>query len=88
MRKLKLLLVVSFLVLIVASTLNADVKLAKIFSDHMMIQRDKPIKVWGLATPNSKVKITIAGKEVEVLVTDFPFQPSFGPIVRLTVTKR
>lgn len=29
-----------------------------------------------------------AGTEVEVLVTDFPFQPSFGPIVRLPVIKR
>ena len=29
-----------------------------------------------------------AGKEVEVLIMDFPFQPSFGPITHLPIAKR
>ena len=56
-----------FIILIaINSKVQAEVKLAKIFSDHMMVQRNKPINVWGNASPNSKVKITLVDKSTEV----------------------
>jgi sialate O-acetylesterase len=40
----------------------ADVHLPHIFGDHMVLQRDKPIRVWGSAEPGEKVHVSI-GKE-------------------------
>jgi sialate O-acetylesterase len=40
----------------------ADVRLPHIFGDHMVLQRDKPIRVWGSADPGEKVTVSI-GKE-------------------------
>ncbi len=67
---MKKLLLFSLLVLI-ASLVNADVRLPKLFADHMVLQRNKPISVWGWADPNEKIvvqlnnqtKTTKAGKD-------------------------
>ena len=40
---------------------KAEVKLAPIFSDNMVLQRDKPIPVWGTAKPSEKVTIIFGG---------------------------
>lgn len=36
----------------------ANIKLASPFSDHMVLQRDKPVPVWGWAAPGEKVSVT------------------------------
>ena len=41
----------------------ADVRLPKIFTDNMMLQRDKPVRVWGWAEPGEQVNVTLAGKQ-------------------------
>lgn len=46
-------------------SVSAQLKVAKIFSDHMVLQRDKPIKIWGWATPNSEVTVRFIDKDVE-----------------------
>ena len=58
----KLWLVVA-LVLGFASAACADVRLAKIFTDNMMVQRDQPIRVWGWAEPGEAVNVALAGKD-------------------------
>ena len=35
-----------------------------LFSDHMVLQRDKPLNVWGWASPGSIVSVEIAGDSV------------------------
>ncbi len=40
-----------------SSTVFAEVKLARIFSDHVVLQRQKPIPVWGWANPNENVNV-------------------------------
>ncbi len=49
-----------------SSSLNslADVKLPNIFTDHMVLQRDQPNKLWGKAEPGEAVTATIAGQMV------------------------
>lgn len=42
--------------------LYAQVKLARLFSDHVVLQRQKPIPVWGWANANEKVKVTLASQ--------------------------
>jgi sialate O-acetylesterase len=36
--------------------------LPSIFSDHLVLQRDLPIPVWGTATPGAEVTVKLAGK--------------------------
>lgn len=40
-------------------------KLHNIFSSHMVLQRDKPIKVWGWAKPGSKVVVTLGTESMD-----------------------
>jgi sialate O-acetylesterase len=39
-----------------------ELKLASVFTDHMVLQREKPIPVWGWAEPNEEVTIAFAGQ--------------------------
>lgn len=41
---------------------QAEVRLPKIFTDNMMLQRDHAIRVWGWANPGEAVTVTLAGK--------------------------
>lgn len=40
----------------------ADLWLPSIFSDHLVLQREMAIPVWGTAAPAAEVKVTLAGK--------------------------
>jgi sialate O-acetylesterase len=40
-------------------TCLADVRLPHIFGTHMVLQRDKPVRLWGWADPEEKVKVSI-----------------------------
>jgi sialate O-acetylesterase len=46
--------------LLCAQASTAEVILPRIFSSHMVLQRNKPIAVWGWATPNEKVSVSLA----------------------------
>ena len=40
----------------------ADLKLASVFSEHMVLQRDKPVPIWGWANAGEKVVVEFAGQ--------------------------
>jgi len=42
-----------------ASTLTADVRMPHVFGTHMVLQRDKPLPVWGWADPGEKVTVRL-----------------------------
>jgi sialate O-acetylesterase len=50
------------LLVLIHSPLFAQVKLARLFSDHVVLQRQKPVPVWGWASPNEKVKVVLASQ--------------------------
>ncbi|WP_297093879.1 sialate O-acetylesterase [uncultured Draconibacterium sp.] len=50
--------------LLLSVSLHAQVSLPYVFSDHMILQREKPIPVWGWGTPGADLTITFAGQEV------------------------
>jgi sialate O-acetylesterase len=54
---------------LVCATVRADVRLPSIFGDHMVIQRELPVKIWGWADEDEKVTVTLAGQKV-VTTTD------------------
>jgi len=43
------------------SAARADVKMPALFSDHMVVQRGKPIAVWGWADNGEKVEVSLGG---------------------------
>jgi sialate O-acetylesterase len=43
---------------------GADVRMSKLFTDHMVLQRDMDVPAWGWAEPNEKVTVQIAGQTV------------------------
>lgn len=55
----------------------AEVRLASVFSDHAVLQRDKPLPVWGWADPGERIDVslgkrkgnTTAGKDGRWIVT-------------------
>lgn len=49
--------------LVVTTTLQAQLRVAEPFSDHMVLQRNKPVPVWGKAIPGTKVSVQFAGQE-------------------------
>ncbi|MEM9417427.1 MAG: sialate O-acetylesterase [Planctomycetota bacterium] len=45
-------------------------ELPAIFSDHMVLQRDMPVQVWGKAEPGQQVTVTLAGMEVKTITDE------------------
>ncbi|MFC1497611.1 sialate O-acetylesterase [Verrucomicrobiota bacterium] len=50
------------MVLFFTVELKADVRPANIFGDHMVLQREIPVPVWGTAEPGEKVTVEFAGQ--------------------------
>jgi len=42
---------------------HADVKLPAIFSDHMVLQRDASVPVWGWAEPDEQITVSVADQK-------------------------
>ncbi|MFU8893936.1 MAG: sialate O-acetylesterase [Luteolibacter sp.] len=49
---------------------SAGLTLSPMFGDHMVLQRDMPVPVWGMATPGDPVTVRFAGKEVHTRTAD------------------
>jgi sialate O-acetylesterase len=54
--------IVCALAALLTSIASADVKLPAMFADHMVLQRDAEIRVWGTASPRDQIAIEVAGK--------------------------
>ncbi|NDV61267.1 sialate O-acetylesterase [Puniceicoccales bacterium CK1056] len=49
-------------VLVVATAAQAALELPSLFTDHMVLQRDQPNKVWGWDEPGTEVTVSFGGK--------------------------
>ena len=88
-----------FLLLLTAAPAAADPRLPAIFSDHMVLQQQMPIGVWGWAAPDERIEVslraqrvsTTAGRDGRWRVTLAP-EAAGGPdelkVAGATVTKR
>ena len=63
-----------------------EIKLPKVLSDGMVLQRYKPIPFWGKAKPGARISVTFAGKTKSVTANnegnwqvDFPAMEAGGP---------
>lgn len=58
-----------FLLALPIAAHSAEFKLAAVFSDHMVLQREKPVTVWGWADPGEPVMVQF-GAQVKKTTTD------------------
>ena len=83
----------AFLMGLIPNLVQAEIKLPRVFGEHMVLQREKPIKIWGTATPQSKVRVTLdddqaaatAGADGRWQVT-LPARKAGGPL-ELTIAE-
>jgi sialate O-acetylesterase len=52
-------LVIFFTTLLTIETARGDVRLPAIFGDHMVLQQNQPIRIWGWAAPQEVVTVTM-----------------------------
>jgi sialate O-acetylesterase len=78
-------IVLLVLLVVAVGLVRADVRLPGLFSDHMVLQRGKPIWVWGWATPGEQVTVTLGRARVSVAAergewrVRLPAQKAGGP---------
>lgn len=79
----KILLLIVFLV---CGSLYSQIKLPRLISDGMILQRDIPLEIWGWASPNEKIEITFNKKKFQTITSPdgnwniiLPSQKAGGP---------
>ncbi|AHF90571.1 sialate O-acetylesterase [Opitutaceae bacterium TAV5] len=79
--------------LLLSCALHAEVVLAPLFRDGAVLQREKPVPVWGVADPGEKVTVTFADKSASAAAgtdgkwrVDLPALAASGEARTLTVT--
>ncbi|MEN2486703.1 sialate O-acetylesterase [Flavobacterium sp. B11] len=60
---------VIFIFLLISVLANANVRMPLIFSDGMVLQRDKQIQIWGFAEANESVEVHF-NKQIKKTITD------------------
>lgn len=55
--------IITVIILFLGTILNAQIKLPRLISDGMVLQRDTKIKIWGWASPNEKIQIDFNTKK-------------------------
>jgi len=56
--------------LLVASPVSAEVKVPSIFASHMVVQRDKPLTIWGTADKAEAVTVSFGGQTANAKADD------------------
>ena len=77
-----------------AAGASADRLLAGVFQDHMVVQRDRPIEIWGEATAGAQLSVLLGGHSASAIAAgdgtwraQLPAMPAGGPhrlVVRTT----
>lgn len=65
-RRYILLVCITLLFLSISTFALGQLKLARIFSENMVLQRDVPVEVWGVTNPNEMVKVSLGQDTVAV----------------------
>lgn len=72
--------------LLINFSVFAQLKVARLFTDHVVLQRQKPIAVWGWAAANQEVNLSLAGSNSTTKAdangnwkTTFPAMEAGGP---------
>jgi sialate O-acetylesterase len=64
-----------------APSLRADPVLPHLFSEHMVLQREAPVAIWGWADSGENISVDLAGKTVETVAgEDRRWKVVLGPV--------
>ncbi|MGC3972405.1 MAG: hypothetical protein QM775_35195 [Pirellulales bacterium] len=64
-----------------AASARGDVRLPAIFSDHMVVQAEKPVAVWGWAEPGEAVAVELGEVRQETkAAADGTWRVTLGPL--------
>jgi sialate O-acetylesterase len=66
MKKLQLFLIFLSFNSFAQNSNNHTFRFAQLFSDHIVFQRDKPIKIWGFSEPYEVIEIFFDGRKSAV----------------------
>jgi sialate O-acetylesterase len=81
MKYLFSLLRLMLLITAASPSMTAQTRLAGIFSDGMVLQREKPVNVWGWDAPGRTVSVTFAGQSVSVVAAgDSSWMVTLSPV--------
>jgi sialate O-acetylesterase len=76
----------SVAVLLFAATARAEIKLPAIIGEHMVLQRDREIPIWGWDSPGTDVRVTLGEAKASAKadsdgkwIAKLPAQPAGGP---------
>jgi sialate O-acetylesterase len=59
----------ALLALLPVASVSAQITLPKVLSDHMVVQRDLPVHVWGMAQPGQQVSVAFRGETKSTAAT-------------------
>lgn len=51
-----------------AMSAQAELRLANVFGEHMVLQRGQPIRLWGFGTPGQSLRVSLAGHSTGTMV--------------------
>jgi sialate O-acetylesterase len=78
--------IVIIITLLFTVCVNSQIKLPRLISDGMILQRDEKVKIWGWALPNEKIELEFSNKKYKTVTTQdgkwmivLPAQKSGGP---------
>ncbi|PHN05885.1 sialate O-acetylesterase [Flavilitoribacter nigricans] len=54
------------LLLLALETSSAQIRLPRLVSDHMVLQRDQDINLWGWSAPREKLTVSLGGQEYKI----------------------
>lgn len=60
---------------------KAGFTVSQMFSDHMVLQRDKKVEVWGTGVSGEIVQVEIAGQQAETTVADGQWSLHLEPLI-------
>ena len=67
MKSIRIALFLVSCLLLSASSLRADIRLPHLLSDHAVLQRDRPIHIWGWATPGAHLTAKFHAQNVSAI---------------------
>ncbi|WDE97753.1 lactonase family protein [Lentisphaera profundi] len=70
-KKINMMKIITFFLTLFIFSTNAEVKLPDIFSNNMVLQRNKEIPIWGTALANEKIKLSFGTQEVVTTADEY-----------------
>ncbi len=68
-----LMLMVATLSALVGAAAQAKIVLPGVFSDHAVLQRGKPIRIWGAARPGEAIRVTFRGRTAQATASSIGY---------------